>query len=111
MASPQNKMILSNGRFSGTSRRQLSEAFDAFMDSDQKNTLAVHFHGGLVSEDYAEREIADRLIPHYRNAGGCPLFVIWQSGLVETLKNNWQEIVKHDVVPILIERVMQFLIG
>lgn len=95
MVDSRHKMILSSGRFSGTSREQLTTAFDAFANSAEKHTLVVHFHGGFVSENAAEG-IAERLLPIYQGAGGYPLFVMWQSGLGETLKNNWQEIVKED---------------
>jgi hypothetical protein len=110
MVSAHHKMILSGGRFSGTSRGKLSAAFDAFAGSVEKDILVVHFHGGLVSEHAAEG-IAERLLPVYQGAGGYPLFVIWQSGIGETLKNNWLEIGKEEVMPVLVERVLQFVIG
>jgi hypothetical protein len=110
MVGSRHKMILSSGRFGGTSREQLTAAFDAFAGSAEKDTLVIHFHGGLVNESGAE-QIAERLLPIYQGAGGYPLFVIWQAGLGETLKNNWQEIVKEDVFSILVERVLQFTIG
>jgi hypothetical protein len=103
-------MILSSGRFSNTSRSQLTSAFDTFAGSKQKDALVVHFHGGLVSESSAE-DIASRLYPIYRDAGGYPLFVIWQTGLGETLNNNFQEIIKEDVFPVLVERALQFITG
>jgi hypothetical protein len=109
MVSTKHKMILSSGRFSGTSRKQLKEAFDALAASDKK-TLVVHFHGGLVSLKSAET-MAETLFPVYSNAGGYPLFVMWQSGLLETLKNNWQEILGEDVFKILVEKVVQFVLG
>jgi hypothetical protein len=110
MVDPRHKMILSSGRFSGTSREQLTAAFDAFASSAETHTLVVHFHGEFVSESAAEG-IAERLLPIYQGAGGYPLFVIWQSGLGETLKNNWRQIIEEDAFSILVERVLQFVIG
>jgi hypothetical protein len=109
MVTTRHKMILSNGRFSGSSRQQLKDAFDNLASSD-KNTLVVHFHGGLVSQQSAE-SIAEKLLPVYTDAGGYPFFVVWQSGLIETLKNNWQEIVGEGVFSILVEKVTQFVLG
>ncbi len=111
MVTSRHKLVLSSGRFSGTSREQLAAAFDAFRESPQKDRLVLHFHGGLVSEADAEA-IAARLLPVYRDrGGGYPLFTIWQAGLGETLRNNWREIVAEDVFPRLVERVTQFVWG
>jgi hypothetical protein len=105
------KFILSSGRFSGTSRTQLASAFERFRTSPQKDRLILHFHGGLVPLSAAE-DIATRLLPLYRDQGlGYPLFAMWESGLWEVLRNNWQEIVQQDVFPRLVERVLQFVIG
>ncbi len=111
MVTSRHKLVLSSGRFSGTSRGQLAAAFDAFRESPQKDRLVLHFHGGLVDEAAAE-EIAARLLPVYRDrGGGYPLFTIWQAGLGETLRNNWREIVAEDVFPRLVERITQFIWG
>lgn len=110
MVKSHHKLILSSGRFSGTSRAQLSDAFDAFVGDAQKNTLVIHFHGGLVSQGNAE-EMAERLLPIYRSAGSYPLFVMWQTGLDETLRNNWQEIVRENAFSALVDRVLQFVVG
>lgn len=105
------KVILSSGRFSGTTRGQLASAFEKFKTSPQKNCLVLHFHGGLVKLAAAE-DIATRLLPLYRDQGvGYPLFAMWESGLWEVLRNNWQEIVQQDIFPRLVERVLQFVIG
>jgi hypothetical protein len=111
MVTSENKIILSSGRFSGTSRDQLTKAFDAFRASPQKDRLVLHFHGGLVSLSDAEA-IATRLLPLYRDKGlAYPLFTLWESGAWEVLRNNWQEIVEQDVFPRLVERVLQFVWG
>ncbi len=110
MIDSRHKMILASGRFSGTTREQLTEAFKAFTASPQKDVLVIHFHGGLVSKDDAEGN-AERLSLIYQNAGGYPFFVIWQTGLGETLKNNWREIVNEEAFSVLVKRTLQFVIG
>ena len=110
MVNSRHKMILGSGRFLGTSREQLAAAFDAYVKDGAAKPLIAHIHGGLVSQQAAEG-IAERLLPDYQAAGGHPLFVIWQTGLGEQLKNNWQEIVNEDAFPALVERVLQFVIG
>ena len=110
MSDFNHKMVLASGRFNGTNRDELKAAFDTFSNSEQKNTLVIHFHGGLVSRQSAE-ELADRLIPVYKEAGGYPFFVIWESQFWETLGNNWREIAQENAVSVLVEKVLQFLVG
>lgn len=110
MISEQHKMILSSGRFSGTSRQQLAAAFDALAAAPGDPPLVIHFHGGLVDTQSGEA-IAERLFPRYQAAGGYPLFVLWQSGLIETLKNNWREMLGEQVFALLVEKAMQFILG
>lgn len=38
MVDTNHKMILANGRFSGTSRAELTAAFDAFANSDRSSS-------------------------------------------------------------------------
>jgi hypothetical protein len=105
-----NKLVLASGKFKGTTRADLRKAFDTFSKSEQKDTLVIHFHGGVVSHRAAEN-LAERLMPTYTNAGGYPLFVMWQSGILEVLRNNWDEIVGVDIFDPLIERISQFVQG
>jgi hypothetical protein len=72
--------------------------------------LVIHFHGGLVLEQSAE-DRAEKLLPVYAAAGAYPFFVIWQSGLIETFQNNMQEILREGMFSILVEKVMQFVLG
>lgn len=70
---------------------------------DSAPSLAIHFHGGLVSADSA-REIANRLAPEYSSAGTYPIFFVWESGLIETLRNNLGDILKDDVFRELVKK-------
>ena len=54
-------------------------------------SIVFHFHGGLVSEA-SGRETAGRLFPVYEDAGAFPVFYVWESGLLEILRNNIAEI-------------------
>ncbi len=61
----------------------------------EKNTLAVHFHGGLVKYSTGV-ETANNLCGEYAAGDAFPAFFIWESGLLETLKNNLDEIRSED---------------
>lgn len=82
-----------NGKFgSGTS--QIGDAqriLGRAISGNPANGLLIHFHGGLVSQK-AGRDIAERLVPRYAEAHTYPVFFVWESGLVESIRNNLQDI-------------------
>ncbi len=69
--------------------------------------LVIHFHGGLVSEK-AGRGIADSLAPKYAKAGAYPLFFVWESGLIESLKNNLADILQDPAFRELVKKVSEW---
>src|SRR5687767_6525247 len=82
---------LRNGRFDSTDSADLDALFAALAQDDDRERLVVHVHGGLVSESRALAG-AERLLPIYREAGAYPIFLVWESGLLETLRNNLGDI-------------------
>jgi len=50
-------------------------------------SLAVHFHGGLVNEA-AGVDVAMKMVPVYKAAGAVPLTFVWETGLMETFRDN-----------------------
>lgn len=56
--------------------------------------IVIHFHGGLVPYNRG-MDIAKELYDVYKIHGkGYPIFFVWESGLLETLTNNFSEIAK-----------------
>ena len=111
MVTSDNKLILTSGRFSKTTRVELAQAFQKFAADPKKDRLVLHFHGGLVPEQYGEK-IASRLLSLYRDKGNAyPVFTIWQSGLLEIVRNHWRELGQDNSFRALIERVVQYLLG
>jgi hypothetical protein len=72
--------------------------------------LVVHFHGGLVDREHGLATAA-RLAPIYEQAGGRPLFVLWQSGLLETITSSLKQIAEENIFRRLLARVIQFTLG
>lgn len=79
---------------------------------DLKNApkVVIHLHGGLVSKSNA-LEKAERLLPAYQAAGARPVFMVWESGFFETIKNNLHEINKEEVFAILVKLVLKYSVG
>jgi len=107
---PANFMNLRDGRFDSTSRDDLRRLFTSFTTGGTKH-LAVHFHGGLVGESSA-MAMAERLLPEYQQTSVChPIFVVWESGLLETIRNNAGEVAKEAFFQKLLKRVLAFAAG
>ena len=69
--------------------------------------LVLHFHGGLVNAA-SGKEIATRLAPIYFAAGTYPVFFVWESGLIETLKNNLSDIKDDSVFRELVKKAAEW---
>lgn len=57
------------------------------LGSTSAKSLVVHFHGGLVSESDGVK-IAGKMAPVFTDAGAVPLTFVWETGLVETFRDN-----------------------
>lgn len=55
--------------------------------------LVIHFHGGLVNR-LNGINIAIKLHPYFEESGGIPLFFVWQTGFLETIKTNYKDAFK-----------------
>lgn len=67
------------------------DALFQHLGSAEAKSLVVHFHGGLVSES-AGVEIARKMASVYEAAGAVPLTFVWETGLVETFRDNLLQI-------------------
>ncbi len=72
--------------------------------------IAIHFHGGLVNKKSA-LDSAELQLPVYINAGVHPVFMIWESGLTETIFNNLREINKEAIFGLLVKILLQYTVG
>ncbi|QKE62388.1 hypothetical protein HNE05_03115 [Aquipseudomonas campi] len=71
--------------------------------------IALHFHGGLVSSSSAQG-IAARLTEHYQSAGAYPLFFVWESGLLEAIRNNLKDILQDKVFHELLKKASEWVL-
>jgi hypothetical protein len=80
-----------HGTFTPSGRMTTTPAdIDAIFDhleSTGRSKLALHFHGGLVSEG-AGLDVARRVAPVYASAGSHPVTFVWETGLIETISRN-----------------------
>lgn len=63
------------------------DAIFAHLRSSGDRRLVVHLHGGLNSEQRARRH-AEGMAEVYRRAGAHPVFVVWETGIQDVLRQN-----------------------
>ncbi len=89
-------------------RHKIDEIVIRALAQQETGPLVVHFHGGLIS--YAKgRGMAAHLLPVYQEAGGFPVFFVWESGLIETIQNNLREIAKEEIFILIWKRVREII--
>ena len=102
-------LVLRDGRFERGADHNVRRVFDAF-DARQVETLVVHFHGGLVPKS-AGLGIAKSLTAECYGGTLTPYFFVWQSGLLDALKQSLPQIVDESVFQRLLEKVSQWVVG
>jgi hypothetical protein len=59
--------------------------------AEKPSKITLYFHGGLVSEK-AGMDTARKLYQPLKDTGGFPIFMVWETGLVETISTNIKKI-------------------
>ncbi len=91
-----------------STRSRIDDMVRDALGSGARRPIVVHFHGGLVK--YATGlEGASRLLPIYQQAGSYPFFFIWESGLLETIRNNLKEVATEKIFQIIWKRVRKII--
>lgn len=102
MSTNDHVIHLENGRLAAENPRTTIEKMA--QDAVASQHVVIHFHGGLVKYS-SGIEIAERLLPIYKSKNTYPLFFVWESGLIETLTNNFSEIASEKLFRILWKRI------
>jgi len=62
----------------------------------EKLDVAIYAHGGLVNED-AAAQTAAKWVPALYNAKIFPIFLMWETGLLDTLKDQTEDLLSKQV--------------
>ncbi|MEV0321428.1 hypothetical protein ACIBKX_34400 [Streptomyces sp. NPDC050658] len=95
------------GRLASTTTADIDALVAGLKDRPR---VVLHFHGGLI-DDTLGFATADRLAPVYEAAGADPVFFVWSSGLLETLRGNLPQILNESVFHTLLSRVTRYATG
>ncbi|MGW5867751.1 hypothetical protein ACWFRJ_37055 [Streptomyces sp. NPDC055239] len=109
MASFRDRCIHSRqgGRLASTTTADIDGLVAGLKDRPR---VVLHFHGGLI-DDHLGFATAERLAPVYEGAGVDPVFFVWSSGLLETLRGNLPQILNESVFRTLLNRVTRYATG
>lgn len=103
-------VLLKDGNFEsaepfGSVSQQMETIRNAVGNAVESNKpLVIHFHGGLVKREDGIG-IAHSLDKIYGSAGGIPLFFVWQTGFLETIKTNYEDALKGRLLNWAIKRI------
>lgn len=87
------------------------DAIVAHLVEQQISNLTLYFHGGLVSEK-SGMETAERLLGTFRDQGGThPVFVLWESGWFEKIRDNLDQISAEKLFKKLAEVAFRFVVS
>lgn len=106
----ENFVHLENGKFAPGqySQENLKVLFQKLRGHPNRDRLVVHFHGGLVSKNDG-LDIAERMKRDCYDPGGAyPVFFVWESHPLETVRNNLGDIFNEDIFKRLLKHVSQF---
>src|SRR5262245_3868704 len=94
-----------DGALDGTTEIDIDKIFEILATQEK---VVLHFHGGLVSRT-AGMEGAERLrLECYDGSGAHPVFFVWESGLIETVRHNLSEIFGEDIFKILLKWLLKY---
>jgi hypothetical protein len=106
----QNHVIhLENGRLAADTPPDAVRSLVGRALEHGGNGIVVHFHGGLVN--YANgMATAESLHGEYLDAGAYPVFFVWESGLIETITNNLDQIRREEIFRLIWKRLVNIVL-
>jgi len=115
MYEEQNHIIhLAKGRLapdSSTSGEDIHRIVARALESKSPSGIVLHFHGGLVSQKGARETARERLYPLYaQRSQAYPIFFVWESGFIEVVRNNLQEIVRESLFQQFVRKAAEWLL-
>lgn len=111
--SPDHYLVSASGRLGDPPRSATTEVariLAAASAAAPAHGLVIHFHGGLNSRPYALENIVAPLTGRYLSANAYPLFFVWESGLMEALRNNKTELLRDPAFRELVKKVSEWAI-
>ncbi len=114
IVNPDHYLVSANGLL-GQPPRSPIDAVEKILSkaaaANPKNGLVIHFHGGLNARQYALEKIVAPLTKTYSDAGGYPLFFVWESGFIEAILNNKDDLLRDPAFRELVKKVSEWVLS
>lgn len=81
------------------------DAVFAKMAQENSQQMVIYFHGGLVPRESGEKSAGD-LGPMFQDIGAQPVFFIWETDALTTIRQNLLELMSSDLVKSLLKYVL-----
>ncbi|MCJ8321360.1 MAG: hypothetical protein MJK12_17105 [Colwellia sp.] len=102
----ENIIHMKNGRLAADT--PYSSVERVVEEASKNGNVVIHFHGGLVNEENA-KVMVNKLTPIYQEAGAFPIFPIWETGLFETISNNFHSLSNEVLYKLVLKFVSNFV--
>lgn len=106
-------LVSANGRLGEAPLSKVTDVariLDLAIQQAPENGLVIHFHGGLVSRDYALKDITAPLTSRYKQAKAYPVFFVWESGFKEAIVNNKRDLLEEPAFRELVKKVSEWVL-
>lgn len=106
-------LVSASGRLGKAPQSQVEDVariIDKAMAEAPAKGLVLHFHGGLVTRNYALANIVAPLTKTYMDAKAYPLFFVWESGFMDALGNNKAELLQDPAFRELVKKVSEWVL-
>lgn len=103
-------MLHTEGDGELTGKTSIADIDEMVAKAAEIGHMVIHMHGGLVDESKAI-DLGTRLIPQYIGSGTYPIILVWKSGLLETVTENWKEIFDENIFQLLLKKVTKWAVG
>lgn len=81
-------------------------AIFAQMTQENSRQMVIYFHGGMVSRESGEKT-ADDLTPMFRDIGAQPVFFIWETDALTTIRQNLLGLMSSE----LVKSILKYILG
>ena len=81
------------------------DAVFAQMVQENSKQMVIYFHGGMVPRESGEKTAGD-LDPMFRDIGGQPVFFIWETDVLTTIRQNLLKLMSSEIVKSLLKYIL-----
>jgi hypothetical protein len=106
-----NLNVVNTGKDGALDSTTTDEIDQMFVTLANRQRIVFHFHGGLVPKANGMAGASRLYQSCYEPTGAYPIFFVWESGFLETIRHNLAEIAGESFFKTLMRWVLKFAIA